>query len=161
MSNYEIPSDYNRRTNVSSYRPKYAKIPVYSNDEPEAKNKITKEKIESLNPMSFGKYKDCSKMDISVIKHTAELHRRYHACNCTKQFFPSKKCKEINNKFKASLSNHEQDYIKIETKDIALGGKRKRRRKCTLKKRRNKKTQKRHQIKRKVGKSKKNQKKRY
>ena len=128
----------------------------------QAKNKITKEKIESRNTMSFGKYKDCSKMDISVIKNTKELHSRYHACDCAKQFFPSKKCKEIKNKFKETLRNSKnEDHIKIETKDITLGGKRKRRRKCTLKKRRNKKTQKRHQSKRKVGKSKKNQKKRY
>jgi hypothetical protein len=142
------------------------------------KNKITKEKIEKRYPMSFGKVKDCSKMDISVIKNPKELHSRYHACGCTKQFLPSKKCKEIKNKFKDTLrvrNSERDDYIRdrltevsypddlseLDSDEITLGGKRKRRRKSTLKKRRSKKTQKRHQSKRKATKSKKNQKKRH
>ena len=142
------------------------------------KNKITKEKIEKRYPMSFGKVKDCSKMDISVIKNPKELHSRYHACGCTKQFLPSKKCKEIKNKFKDTLRVRDSvsdDYIRdrltevsypddlseLDSDEITLGGKRKRRRKSTLKKRRSKKTQKRHQSKRKATKSKKNQKKRH
>ena len=153
-SEYIIGMDeYLRANKINAMDMDFDSFKKYNNDLKVAKmqerNKITKEKIESRYPMSFGKVKDCSKMNISVIKSPYELHSRYHACNCPKQIIPSKKCKEIKNKFdeinkEQFLSERDSDYSKIYDSDgsvddeeeeddddrtVELGGSRRRRRK--------------------------------
>ena len=74
-----------------------------------ASNKMTKSSIEKQNPMSVGKYKDCSKMDISVINNPRTLHERYQVC-CPKTFGTFKNqtpiCKQMDKKFKELMNAH-------------------------------------------------------
>lgn len=143
-SEYIIGMDeYLRANNINAMDMDFDSFKKYNNDLKVAKmqerNKITKEKIEARNPMSFGKIKDCSKMDISVIKSPYELHSRYHACNCPKQIIPSKKCKEIKNKFdninKEYFSSqrdstfYDDEEEEDDNRTVELGGSRRRRRK--------------------------------
>ena len=121
------------------------------------KGKITKQQIEKNNPMGFGKYKDCSKMNIDVITDPRELHARYQAC-CPYRQTPlgtwktktpfcikldkkyKEKANEINkpmiNKFNAvsvsDLSRRDTDLSTVDN-NVLKGGSRKRRRSATKK----------------------------
>ena len=80
-------------------------------------NKITTQLINKTNPMSVGKYKDCSKMNIDVITDPKELHARYQVC-CpyTKTPFgawktSSRFCKKLESRYKGRVRELNQPLI--------------------------------------------------
>jgi hypothetical protein len=143
-------------------------------------NKITKQMIEKNNPMGFSKYKDCSKMNIDVITNPRELHARYQSCCPSRQtpMGPWKTttpfCKKLDKRYKmivnetnkpmidefnAVSANEARGSITRDTdlstvdNNVLKGGRSRKRRRSTKKKRSAKSTKKRRSAKKKRTKS--------
>ena len=80
-------------------------------------NSITPQLINKTNPRSVGKYKDCSKMNIDIIKDPKELHARYQVC-CPYNQTPfgawktsSQFCKKLESRYKSRVRELNQPLI--------------------------------------------------